>query len=122
MPPTEAGARVAQKLAEVLGRSNLKSATMTAWAYQADVLLKTHSETTITAVMLWALADSSDGFWRAKILAMKIFSRCFKTMLAQYAERNNRTQKPATTTDALAERAASLRTGHDFSGLAKGDL
>jgi uncharacterized protein YdaU (DUF1376 family) len=118
VPPTEAGARIAQTLAEVLGRANLKPATLCAWAYQADVLLKNHPEDTITAVMRWALTDCSDGFWRAKILAMKIFVRCFKTMLSQYERRDQKTGAA----DPVAARATSLRTGHDFSALAKGDF
>jgi hypothetical protein len=74
----------------------------------------------VTAVMRWALVDAPDGYWRAKVLAMKVFTRCFKTMLAQYKSRD---QKPgAAAADPLAKRAASLATGHDFSALAKGDL
>lgn len=119
--PTEAGVRVAQKLIEVLGRSNLKPTTMTAWAYQADALLTKHPEATITAVIQWALVDSPNMFWRGRVYAMKNLVRAFTTIVGQYEKRD---QKPGAKApaDALAERAASLHTGHDFSALAKGNF
>jgi uncharacterized protein YdaU (DUF1376 family) len=120
VPPTEAGVRVAQKLLQTLGRK-LKPATLTAWCYQADALLKTHSEETLNAVMQWALVESTDGFWRARVVAMKVFVKCFKTMLSQYQTRG---LKPGAAAGAnpLAARAASLGEEYDFSAQAKGDF
>lgn len=116
---SEPANRLGARLAQILGRNNLKPATVAAWTQQAESLLQDHDEKTILAVMQWALVDVKDGFWRGRIFAMKNFVRGFNAMLTQYKRGD---QKPATATDTLAERAASLKTGHDFSAMAKGDL
>ena len=115
---SEPANRLGARLALILGRNNLKPATVTAWAQQADSLLQGHDEQTVLAVMQWALVDVKDGFWRGRIFAMKNFVRGFNAMLSQYTRRD---QKPGTA-DALAERASSLKTGHDFSAMAKGNF
>jgi hypothetical protein len=52
-------------------------------------------------------------------MAMKNFSRCFKTMLKQMEQGTAGTRQAI---DPLAARAATLNTGHDFSAIAKGEL
>ncbi len=115
--PSESATRVAEKLAAILGRYNLKAGTKTAWAEQVAGIVAEHGEQTVVAVMQFHLAESSDGFWRGRILGPKNLAKCFKSMLAQK-------QRVAGTSRAAAPlaRAASLKTGHDFSAMAKGDL
>jgi uncharacterized protein YdaU (DUF1376 family) len=117
--PSLAAVRVAEKLAEILGRTNLKPTTRVEWAKQSEILVTNHGEATVLQVMQSLLTDNRDGFWRGRILAMKNFVRCFTTMHKQMV-RDAGTRKA--TADPLAERAASLKTGHDFSALAKGDI
>jgi uncharacterized protein YdaU (DUF1376 family) len=116
--PRESAARCAGELAKILGRDNLKPATLTAWAMQAEPLLAANEEKTIVAVMRWALVDSGDGFWRGRVFAMKNFVRSFNAIQKQFQSG----QKRGETADPLAARCASLSTGHDFSATAKGDL
>jgi uncharacterized protein YdaU (DUF1376 family) len=117
-PPGAAAKTCAETLAKLLGRNNLKPATKEAWAEQAQKLLARHDEQTLTAMMHWALTNSGDSFWRGRLLSMKHFVRSFKTIHQQF----NSGQQRATGEDPLAQRAASLNTGHDFSALAKGDV
>jgi len=114
----------AESLAKFLGRTNLKPATVESWAQQVEPLLAHTDEQTIVAAMQWALTDSGDGFWRGRVLAMANFVRCFKTINQQRISGQKRTsgQKRGKAADPLAERCSSLKTGHDFSALAKGDL
>jgi len=106
-------------LAKLLGRENLKPATITAWAQQVEPLLAHTDEQTLLAAMTWALTDSADGFWRGRVFAMKNFVKSFNAIHQQF-KRGQKSGKAAV--DPLADRAASLKTGHDFSYLAKGDL
>jgi uncharacterized protein YdaU (DUF1376 family) len=116
---TPSAQRLTQKLMTILGRENLKPATATAWAEKVQTLIDAgHTEKTIADVMQWALADSGDGFWRGRVFAMKNFANGFKAMHKQFQTRG---QKPGAA-DALAQRVASLQTGHDFSAMAKGDV
>jgi uncharacterized protein YdaU (DUF1376 family) len=117
--PSESGRKVAAKLAQILGRDNLKPGTQTEWAEQADKLISAHGEQVVLDVMRHHLVDSTDGFWRGRVLAMKNFARCFTTMHKQSKSKMAGTARSA---DPLAQRAASLQTGHDFTALAKGDL
>jgi uncharacterized protein YdaU (DUF1376 family) len=117
--PTAAGVSVAQKLAAILGRDNLKPSTQTEWAEQADKLISAHGEQVVLDVMRHHLVESTDGFWRGRVLAMKNFARCFNTM---HKQSKSKTAGTARSADPLAQRAASLQTGHDFTALAKGDL
>jgi uncharacterized protein YdaU (DUF1376 family) len=117
--PSEPAARVAQKLAAVLGRDNLKPTTAQAWAAQAEGIIAEHGEQAALDVIQFALVDNSDGFWRGRIYAMKNFVRSFSTMQSQMKRKVTEIRKKA---DPLAERAASLKTGHDFTAIAKGDL
>jgi uncharacterized protein YdaU (DUF1376 family) len=121
--PTVPGAsamRVTDALVGILGRTDLKPATLTAWAQQAQSLLGKHDDVeTILAVMRWSLVDSGDGFWRGRCFAMKNFVRSFGAMLTQFKRDG---QTPGAAADPLAARAASLKSGHDFSAIAKGDL
>ena len=117
--PSEAAQRVAGKLAAILGRDNLKPGTKTAWAELAQALVDAHGEQKVVRVMQHHLVDSPNHFWRGRVMAMKNFSRCFNTMLNQMQQGTAGTRA---TIDPLAQRAASLQTGHDFSALAKGDL
>jgi uncharacterized protein YdaU (DUF1376 family) len=116
--PGESAARCAGELAKILGRDNLKPATLTAWAMQAESLLAHNEEKTLMAVMRWALVDSGDGFWRGRVFAMKNFVRSFNGMQKQFQSG----QKRGAAADPLTARCASLSTGHDFSATAKGDL
>jgi uncharacterized protein YdaU (DUF1376 family) len=116
--PSHGAVQLAAKLAATLGRQDLKPATLTAWAEQAEGLIASNGEETIHTVMEYAF-ESTDGFWRGRIYAMKNFVRCFKTMLKQ-SQQNKSAGKRSQ--DPLAQRAASLATGHDFSAMAKGDL
>jgi hypothetical protein len=117
-PTPSPATRVAGKLVEVLRRDNLKPTTKTAWADQCENLVQQHGEATVLRVMDYALVQNPDGFWRGRIYAMKNFVRCFGTILEQ-ANRGTGTRKAA---DPLAQRAASLQTGHDFGAIAKGDI
>jgi uncharacterized protein YdaU (DUF1376 family) len=117
--PSQPARRVAEKLAETLGRANLKRETVTAWAKQAEGIVAAHGEQMVLHVIHSALVDSSDGFWRGRVYAMKNFVRCFNTMLEQVTRKTAGTRAAA---DPLAQRAASLQTGHDFSAIAKGEL
>jgi uncharacterized protein YdaU (DUF1376 family) len=118
--PSEAAVRLASSLAQILGRADLKPGTQIAWAQQADsILAKQHSEQTVAAVMKWALVDSDNMFWRGRVYAMKNFAKCFKSILAQYTRGD---QNRGAAADPLAARAASLKSGHDFSAISKGDL
>jgi uncharacterized protein YdaU (DUF1376 family) len=115
--PSEPATRVAQKLAEILGKRTLKPATVQKWAARAEGVTGEHGEQTVMAVMQWALVENPDGFWRGRIFGPETLSKCFKTMLSQ--SKATPIRKAA---DPLAQRAASLQTGHDFTALAKGDL
>jgi uncharacterized protein YdaU (DUF1376 family) len=117
-PPGESALRCASELAKILGRENLKPATVNAWAVQVEKVLVANEEKTVLAVMRWALIESGDGFWRGRIFAMKNFCRAFKAIHQQFKSGQQR----GAAADPLAARAASLKTGHDFSTLAKGDL
>jgi uncharacterized protein YdaU (DUF1376 family) len=117
--PSEPAGRVAQKLAAVLGRDNLKPATAQAWTAQAEGIVAEHGEQAALDVIQFALVDNSDGFWRGRIYAMKNFVRSFATM---HSQMKRKTAGPRGAADPLAQRAASLQTGHDFSSMAKGDL
>jgi len=117
--PGEEAVRVTAKLAEFLRRENLKPATLKAWAELAERILIRHSEQDVMAVMQWALVDSDNMFWRGRVYSMKHFANFFRTIRQQYEIRGAGTRGAA---DPLAERAASLKTGHDFSAMAKGDL
>jgi uncharacterized protein YdaU (DUF1376 family) len=118
--PSESGARVAGKLAAILGRDNLKPGTKTAWAELAQALVDAHGEQKVLAVMQHHLVDSPNHFWRGRVMAMKNFARCFNSMLKQMNQ--NMVAGTRTAVDSLAARAASLQTGHDFSAMAKGDV
>jgi len=117
--PSEAAVRITAKLAGILGSNVKKPETLVKWTEQAQALVTAHGEKTVEAVMDFALADNPDGFWRGRVFAMKNFARCFKTMHAQQKRGVTGTR---TAGNPLAERAASLKTGHDFSDMAKGDL
>ena len=117
--PTESAVRVAASLAAILGRDDLKPATKTAWAEQAEVLVTKHGEATVLQVMNALLADNRDGFWRGRVFAMKNFVRCFTTMHKQFVRDAGKSRAAA---NPLAEHTASLKTGYDFSAIAKGDL
>ena len=117
--PTEAAVRVAANLAAILGRDDLKTATKTAWAEQAEVLVTKNGEATVLQVMNALLADNPDGFWRGRVYAMKNLVRCFATMHKQFVRDAG---KSRTAANPLAGQAASLQTGYDFSAIAKGDI
>jgi hypothetical protein len=117
--PSEPATRVAEKLAAILGRTNLKPATVQAWAGLAEGIIVKHGEQIIVDVMQQQLVDTPDGFWRGRVFGMKNFVRSFNTMLTQTKNNVTTIRKTA---DPLAARAASLQTGHDFSNMAKGDL
>lgn len=116
--PTPAAAKIAARLATILGREDLRPATVTAWAQQAEALVVNHGEQVVLDVMQFSLVDNADGFWRGRIYAMKNFKNCFNT-IHQQMKRAGNSRKAA---DPLAQRAASLETGHNFSDMAKGDL
>jgi len=118
--PSDAAARVAEKLAAILGRDDLKPRTKIAWAEQVEVLVTAHGEKTVMDVMQYALVDNPDGFWRGRIYAAKNFVRCFNTVHKQAQRKDAGTRKAAA--DPLVQRAASLQSGHDFSAMAKGDV
>ncbi len=117
--PGEAAFRVAAKLAELLRRENLKPTTQKAWAELADRILTKHGEQVVLAVMQWALVDSENQFWRGRVYSMKHFTGFFNTIRQQYEIRGAGNRKAA---DPLAQRAASIATGHDFSAISKGEL
>jgi uncharacterized protein YdaU (DUF1376 family) len=117
--PGEAAVRVTARLVEILRRENLKPATLKAWAEQAERILTKYPEPEVVAVMQWALLDSDNMFWRGRVYSMKHFANFFRTIHQQYGIRGAGTRGA---TDPLAQRAASLKTGHDFSNMAKGDL
>ena len=121
-PPSEPARRVAQKLAEILGRTNLKPATVEAWANQAEGIVTAHSEQVALNVMQSTLVSNNDGFWRGRIYGMKNFVRCFNSMHEQATRKTAGTRKAAVATNPLAARAASLNDKHDFTSIAKGDL
>jgi hypothetical protein len=83
------------------------------------VLVTKNGEATVLQVMNALLAENRDGFWRGRIFAMKNFVRCFTTMHKQFV-RDAGTSRTAA--NPLAEHTASLKTGYDFSAIAKGDL
>jgi uncharacterized protein YdaU (DUF1376 family) len=116
--PGAAAVRLTGALVEILGRTDMKPATLTAWAQQAQTLLGKHDVETVLSVMRWCLVDSGDGFWRGRVFAMKNLVRSFGAMQTQF-KRGDQNRAAA---DPLAARAASLKTGHDFSAIAKGDL
>jgi len=124
-PPTQAtgpsvsAVRVAGSLAAILGRDDLKPATKLAWSEQAEALVTKHGEATVLQVIQTLLADNPDGFWRGRIFAMKNLVRCFATMHKQFVRDAG---KSRTAANPLAEHTASLKTGYDFSAIAKGDL
>jgi uncharacterized protein YdaU (DUF1376 family) len=116
--PSDSAGRVTAKLAEVLGRENLKPATVKAWAELADNILTKYPEPEVLAVMQWALVESDNMFWRGRVYSMKHFANFFATLHQQYKIR----AAGKRAADPLAARAASLQTGHDFSAIAKGDV
>jgi len=118
--PGEAAVRVAEKLAAILRRENLKPATSAQWAQQAERLLTKFAEPIIIAVMQWALVDSPNMFWRGRVYSMKHFAGFFRTINQQYEIRDAATGRTAA--NPLAGQAASLQTGYDFSAIAKGDI
>ena len=117
--PGEAAIRVTAKLAEILRRENLKPATLKAWAELAEGILTKNGEQDVMTVMQWALVDSDNMFWRGRVYSMKHFVNFFRSIQQQYEIKGAGTRGAA---DPLAQRAASLKTGHDFSAIAKGDL
>jgi uncharacterized protein YdaU (DUF1376 family) len=119
--PSEPARRVAEKLAEILGRTNLKPATVAAWASQVESIVTAHGEKVTLDVMQSTLVTNSDGFWRGRIYGMKNFVRCFNSMHEQ-AKRKTAGPRAAVTVNPLAARAASLNEQHDFTSIAKGDL
>jgi uncharacterized protein YdaU (DUF1376 family) len=119
--PSEPARRVAGKLAEVLGRTNLKPATVEAWAREAESVITSHGEQVALDVMQSTLVANNDGFWRGRIYGMKNFVRCFNSMHEQ-AKRKTAGLRAAVTMNPLAARATSLNEQHDFASIAKGDL
>jgi uncharacterized protein YdaU (DUF1376 family) len=117
--PSDPAVRVAASLAAILGRDDLKPATKAAWAEQAEVLVTKHGEAMVLQVMNALLAENRDGFWRGRVFAMKNFVRCFTTMHKQFVRDAGKGRAAA---NPLAENTASLKTGYDFSAIAKGDL
>ena len=117
--PGAAAVRVTGALVEILGRTDLKPATLAAWEQQAQTLLGKHDVDTILSVMRWSLVDSGDGVWRGRVFARKNLVRSFGAMQTQFKRDS---QNRGAAADPLAARAASLKTGHDFSAISKGDL
>ncbi len=115
--PSDSATRVAKRLAEVLRKTTLRPATVEKWAARAEGITAEHGEKTVLDVMEWALVNNADGFWRGRVFGVDTFARCFKTMLTQSKSAVSRKMA-----DPLAQRAASLQTGHDFSAIAKGEL
>jgi uncharacterized protein YdaU (DUF1376 family) len=118
--PGEAAVRVAEKLAAILRRENLKPAKRLEWEQQAERLLTKFPEPIILAVMQWSLVDSPNMFWRGRVYSMKHFAGFFRTINQQYEIRDAATGRAAA--NPLASQAASLSTGYDFSAMAKGDV
>jgi uncharacterized protein YdaU (DUF1376 family) len=116
--PSEDAVKLVQKLVGILGRSDHKPGTLAKFAAEVQPLVTKHGMQTVTDVMDFALVNNRDGFWRGRVYAMCNFVKCFNSMHKQM----KRGTGNSAAADPLAARAASLKTGADFSHLEKGDL